>query len=152
MVGFMAKAHPELVLAVKRAGHVIGNHSYDHPNFLKLSDTKRRSEIKKTNELLREITGTTPKCFRPPYGRKSEAIRKIAAEEGLATVIWDDQATFKDPDNAKSEAKWIVDHAHPGSVILLHDADGWGRRTKESLVAIIEGLQKKRLEFDTICE
>ena len=51
-----------------REGHLIGNHTYNHVQLDKISETRAREEILKTNNRIYEITGEYPVYMRPPYG------------------------------------------------------------------------------------
>jgi peptidoglycan/xylan/chitin deacetylase (PgdA/CDA1 family) len=39
---------------------------------------------------IKEVTGITPKCWRPPYGDVDDRVRAIANQMGMTTVIWDE--------------------------------------------------------------
>ena len=69
-------AHPDLVRRIHNEGHVIGNHSWSHRSFDGLSDAEALSEITRTNEAIRKITGVTPELFRYPKGVESESGNK----------------------------------------------------------------------------
>ncbi|MDT2240158.1 polysaccharide deacetylase family protein [Paenibacillus larvae] len=47
VVGNRAKQYPNLVKRMVNEGHLVGNHSYDHPNFVKLSDAAFHDQVKK---------------------------------------------------------------------------------------------------------
>src|SRR5690606_33012994 len=72
IVGNRAEKHPEIVRRMVREGHAIGNHSYNHANFNKLSDAALRAQIKKTDEILEKLIGYRPVIVRPPYGNVTE--------------------------------------------------------------------------------
>ena len=59
----------ELLIRMKEEGHLIGNHTYNHVRLDKLTPSKAREEILKTNNRIYEVTGEYPVYFRPPYGR-----------------------------------------------------------------------------------
>lgn len=102
-------------------GHQIGNHSFDHANLSKLSEADVKAQLEKTQALIGPL-GTQKKYFRPPYGAQSAAVKKVAADGGWTTVLWNvDTEDWK----LKSD-KW-VDHGFAqmksGSshIVLLHD-------------------------------
>lgn len=70
-----------LLERMAREGHEIGNHTYSHCWLSKISREKAAFELSKTNELIREITGSTPKYMRPPGGSALTApwVRELAA-------------------------------------------------------------------------
>jgi peptidoglycan/xylan/chitin deacetylase (PgdA/CDA1 family) len=88
LLGAQAKAHPELVRRTATAGHLIGNHTWSHPNLARSSPDVIREELKRTQDLLQQITGASAKFFRPPYGARRPAVFQIAREMGLAPVLW----------------------------------------------------------------
>ena len=88
LVGAQAKAEPELVRRIARAGHLIGNHAWSHPNLARSSSEKISEELKRTQQTLHQITGAPVKFFRPPYGARRPEVFRIAREMGLVTVLW----------------------------------------------------------------
>lgn len=63
--GQYVKSRPSYVKRMVKEGHEIGNHSYKHPDFTKMSATAIRSEIKKTNDAIKKASGAEPKLLRP---------------------------------------------------------------------------------------
>lgn len=62
----------DIVLQVYEGWHEICNHTYNHPDITKISKWELRLQIMITNHLIKNITGKSPKCFRPPYGRYNQ--------------------------------------------------------------------------------
>lgn len=67
LVGSRIKAHPDVVKRIVKEGHIIGNHTWDHQNFLKLSDKDILTEVSKTDEELYKIAGYHSTLLRPPF-------------------------------------------------------------------------------------
>jgi len=69
LLGSKAVANPEIVKRMQNEGHVIGNHTYAHPNLVEEADlgTLER-EVTRTEDALTEIIGYRTKLFRPPFG------------------------------------------------------------------------------------
>ncbi|HVN94363.1 MAG TPA: polysaccharide deacetylase family protein [Terracidiphilus sp.] len=88
LLGSRAKMQPQLVQRMVRAGHLIGNHSWDHPNMARSSAEVIREQMTRTQNMLEQITGGAVKFFRPPYGARRPALFKIAEEIGLQVVLW----------------------------------------------------------------
>lgn len=104
MLGGRADAQPELVRRIAAAGHLVGNHSWDHPNMARSSTGLIREELERTQKVLEQITGSTVKFFRPPYGARRPAVFRIAREMGLKLVLWNAMTTdWKEP-----PADWIA--------------------------------------------
>lgn len=88
VLGGHAQAVPELVRQIAEAGHLIGNHSWSHPNLAVTGAKRVRDELSRTSTVLEQITGTPVKYFRPPFGARRPAVLRIARELGMAPVLW----------------------------------------------------------------
>ena len=88
LLGGRAKAEPELVQRMAAAGHVIGNHTWSHPNLARSSSQVIREELKRTQQMLEQISGAAAKFFRPPYGARRPEVFRVAREMGLEPVLW----------------------------------------------------------------
>jgi peptidoglycan/xylan/chitin deacetylase (PgdA/CDA1 family) len=88
VLGGRARVQPELVKRTAQAGHLIGNHSWDHPNLARSSPEVIREQLTRTQDMLEQITGAAVKFFRPPYGARRPAVFQIARELGLNVVLW----------------------------------------------------------------
>lgn len=111
-----------IVTRAQAGGHVIGNHTFSHPNLRGLSESKIRDELKRTHDLVCECTGACD-LFRPPYGASSQTVSRILLELGYTPVLWNvDTLDWK----YKKEGKW-VDHGmeqikvREDSLVLMHD-------------------------------
>lgn len=118
--GQQVEHHPQLLLALHQAGMWIGNHSYSHTNLTGLDRAAVAQELGRTQRIIRELTGTAPTLFRPPYGDTDPEVRAAAAAEGLTEVLW----TTDTRDWAGAQATQIAavaGQAPAGGVVLLHD-------------------------------
>lgn len=88
MLGSHAEAEPELVRRVAERGHLIGNHSWSHPNLARSSARCIREELERTQGRLEEILGEPVRYFRPPFGARRPAVFRMAREMGLEPVLW----------------------------------------------------------------
>ena len=98
MLGLHAEAEPELARRIAQAGHLIGNHSWSHPNLALSSAHSIRQELARTTETLEQIVGAPVKHFRPPFGAKRPVVFRAARQLGLVPVLWNAMTTdWKDP-------------------------------------------------------
>jgi len=125
-------------------GHTIGNHSWSHPWFWKLSPAAMRTELDKTNRVIRKLTGVTPKYVRPPYGNVNKTVRQAAASRGLAIVDWTIDPEDWKVRNTTSVINRVVAAARPGRIILSHDLYP---TTRKAIGPIIEKLRAKGYVF-----
>lgn len=125
LVGNFLETQPELVKRMVAEGHLVGNHTYHHPDMSKIAtNADFMRELSSLENKFKEITGADmPKLYRPPQGKYSEENLKQASAAGYKTVFWslayvdwyvDDQPT-KDEAFAK-----LLPRTHSGAVVLLH--------------------------------
>ena len=98
MLGQHAQAEPELARRIAEAGHLIGNHSWSHPNLAVTSARRVREELAQTTQTLEQIAGAPVQHFRPPFGARRPFVLHAARELGLIPVLWNAMTTdWKDP-------------------------------------------------------
>jgi len=127
LLGQRAQALPELVHRISEAGHVIGNHSWDHPNLARSSAARIRDELTRTQQTLEQIVGQQVRFFRPPYGARRPAVFRIAREMGLSPVLWNAMTSdWSDPsaERIAERLKTRIEKARQrgrAANIVLHD-------------------------------
>jgi peptidoglycan-N-acetylglucosamine deacetylase len=151
VIGKNAERRPMLLKKMSSDGDIIGNHTYSHPNTSKLSKQQFYQQIVKPENIVYSITGQKPQLFRFPYGSGTERERQVLKSQGLMPVFWsytpDD---FKRP-GANVIARSVIQHAHSGGVILLHDGPARRQQTVTALPKIIQGVKGKGLGFSVLC-
>jgi peptidoglycan-N-acetylglucosamine deacetylase len=88
LVGKYAQAEPELTRRIVEAGHLIGNHSWSHPNLALARSTRVEEELRTTRDMLQQITGRPVRFFRPPFGARRPRVFSTALELGMMPVLW----------------------------------------------------------------
>jgi peptidoglycan/xylan/chitin deacetylase (PgdA/CDA1 family) len=160
MVGSFAKAEPALVRRVAAAGHLIGNHSWTHPNLALTAARKVTEELNSTTDTLQQITGSPVRFFRPPFGARRPFVLRTARSLGLVPVTWNAMTTdWKTPsaDAIAQHLKHTIDALErQGSAanIVLHDGShrGLGANRAPSVAAARQLLEsyKKNHRFVTL--
>lgn len=149
-VGRQAAAYPNLVAQEQAAGHVIGNHSWAHPDLTRLSPTSITWQLSTTGDTLQRITGQRPLYFRPPYGAFNSNVLKYANENGLTTFIWNiDPRDWSLPGTNAIIAR-VLGAARNGAIVLMHDGGGDRSQTIAALPTIIKTLQQRGYRFVTL--
>ncbi|WP_052273829.1 polysaccharide deacetylase family protein [Arthrobacter sp. L77] len=125
--GSNAQRYPDLIRRIKAEGHVIGNHSWDHPDFSDLSPADQEQQIDRTNAAIAAITGTTPDLMRFPYGNSTSYATNYLTSIGMSGGVlwrWDvgNPGDFECP-GAAGVQEFVMAEAAPGAIILLHDAE-----------------------------
>ena len=128
LLGSRAKAEPQLVRRIVDAEHLIGNHSWSHPNLALTAAGRVREELTKTNDLLEQITGGPVRYFRPPFGARRPVVFKIARSLGLCPVLW----------NAMT-SDWSEESADRIAEELGAKIDRLGRRGKAANIVLHDG-------------
>jgi len=147
--GYRVKEHPELLEEIANRGQTIGNHSWDHIQLGKESADTIRKQIGDVQDLVKEITGSSPVFFRPPHGSGNEDAHRIAAEYGLLYMTWSNGSLDWEMTGDKIKDKTaailtnITDQLHSGSNILMHELP-W---TAEALDSILSALEDKGYSF-----
>ncbi len=134
-------------------GHIVGNHTYHHPDMSKISSKEAfEKEIKDLENLFEQTTGQPMKqYYRPPQGKYSEANLKMANDIGYKTFFWSLAYVdwYQDKQPTKEEAfKKLLGRIHPGAVVLLHSTSSTNAQILDELLTKWEemGYQFKSLD------
>ena len=149
LVGQRVAVHPNSTRKIVSFGHELGNHSYSHPMFHKITDEQVRIELSRTQEEIYRACGVVPRWFRPPYGFLLPTQRQLVKEQDLTTILWNvDPQDWSRP-GTDSIVKRIVENIQTGSIILCHDLH---YQTVEAIPFILDHLLDKGYEFLTVTE
>ncbi len=150
VIGENVERAPQILQRAVKEGHEIGNHSWSHPAFAKMSDAAVRRELQKTDDVIRAAIGHSPVLMRPPYGSITARQKQwIHAEFGYRIILWDvDPLDWKRPGPSVVESR-IVRQTRPGSIILSHDIHPG---TIKAMPETFDKLQAKGLKFVTVSE
>lgn len=150
VIGENVAEHPQIVARAAREGHEIGNHSWSHPNFGKMSDDGVRSEVQRTDDAIKSATGSRPTLLRPPYGSiTAREKRWIHDQFGYQIILWDvDPYDWKRPGPSVVRNR-ILKETRPGSIVLSHDIHPG---TIEAMPSTFDALQAKGFKFVTVSE
>ena len=88
LLGRYVKAERELARRIVEAGHLLGNHTWSHPNLSRAPASHILDELTRTNDLLGAIMGKPVRFFRPPFGARRPYVLKLARQLGLLPVTW----------------------------------------------------------------
>ena len=146
VLGSRVNSNKETIKRAYLEGNAIGSHTYNHRNLNLLSDVALMDEVKKTNEAIKEVIGTSPTLLRPPYGNLTDHGKELA---NMSIVLWNiDPLDWKYKDKNRV-AQEIIEHAHDGAIVLVHDIY---KSSVEGALLAMEELQKEGYAFVTINE
>lgn len=125
VVGNFLKENPDLIRRMEKEGHIVGNHTYTHPDMSKISTKEAfAKELNDLSALYQEITGKEmTKFYRPPQGKYSKSNLQMAKEMGYHTFFWSLAYVdwYQDKQPSKEEAfEKLLGRIHPGAIVLLH--------------------------------
>jgi len=156
VLGKNVERYPDTAKRIVEEGHVIGNHTYDHPYLLIQSKSHIKYEIEKAEQAIFKATHTKPHLFRPPYGVNDSWIYHAVKEKGYVTIEWSvtshNGGKEISPDRI---VRNVLGEVKNGAIVLLHDGDrlikGANRsHVVKALTPIIESLQQRGYQFVTV--
>jgi len=157
LIGRFVKQRPDIVRELSKAGHVIGNHTFSHPNLIFSSARQTRIELQQCEQALNEAVGEHSRLFRPPFGARRPATLRIARRLGLEPIMW--RVTGYDWRSKPAEyiEGKVRGQVRGGEVILLHDGGhaAFGADRSQTVIATDHLIARCKLEgygFVTIPE
>lgn len=153
VTGHYVKDQPDLVKRMVEEGHLIGNHSWNHPDMTRLSPEAIRDELAKVKIEVAQLTGQKEmKFLRPPRGIFNERVLRESREAGYTSVFW--SIAYLDWDTKKQKGaefayREVMKQLHPGAVILLHAVS---KDNAEALGRIIDDARAQGYEFHSLMD
>ena len=121
LVGFWIDKYPEETKLIAEKGLEIGNHSNNHLHMSKLQNDEIKKEIESVNVRLQELTGKTPKYFRPPFGEYDNKLLENVAALDMVGVQWSVDSLDWKGLSGEEIAKRVLSRVHNGAIILFHN-------------------------------
>lgn len=146
VVGRAVPGNDELLKRIVAEGHVIGNHTWNHPDLTKISAEQVRREIQDTQEVIKKAIGSAPTMVRPPYGSLNAA---VISQIGLPSMYWSVDTLDWKTRNPQSILGEVKTHTRPGSIILMHDIH---KETVASLEPMLQFLSGEGYHMVTLTE
>lgn len=151
VTGHYIESEPGLVKRMVKEGHIVGNHSWYHPDLTKESDEEIKEELESVRLKVEELTDQKGMNYlRPPRGIFSERVLQTSKDLGYTTVFW--SLAFVDW-KIDAQRGWrysyenIMQQIHPGAIILLHTVS---KDNAEGLDNAIVELQKQGYIFKSL--
>ena len=150
VLGVQVQRFPEVLEQVVAGGHQVASHTVNHPSLANLTREEFIREVVGGDEAIRAVVGDRADplaCLRPPYGAVDSRTAPLAAELGKALVLWDvDPQDWRQP-GAEQIASYVLSHASPGAIILMHDGGGGRSQTVAALETVLAELSPRGYEF-----
>ncbi|MCK5760680.1 MAG: polysaccharide deacetylase family protein [Candidatus Delongbacteria bacterium] len=125
--------YPANFQKIVNSGHLIGNHGYAHKQLLFSSKRIHDKSFKKTDDLIKNITGASAKLVRPPYGRFNHHTFKALKKLNKTMMLW--SLLSGDHTGDFAHVRRLIDsYLHDRSIVVLHD----NKKSKDIFAESIE--------------
>ncbi len=157
LTGQWAEANPDLVQRMAREGHHLINHSWSHRSFTgrstgsaPLSAAERAEELRRTEELIRQLTGVELRpYFRPPYGDFDDSVLADLAANGYTlNIMWTIDTLGWTGLPTEEIIQRVLAAAEPGAIVLMHV--GSQSQDAVALPGLIDQLRARGYRFATV--
>jgi len=138
VTGRLAEKHPDIVRMTAEAGHTIGSHGYNHSIMILKKERVIHDNLKRSLDTIADITGSSPRLFRPPHGWFGRHLRSVATELGLKLVLWSLSPADYVANPPTVLERRIVRRIRPGDIVLLHDGAKYADNLLMALPRVLE--------------
>ena len=145
LVGQEIQNFSDTLPRMEALGCEIGNHSFGHPDFLKLKKSDIKNEINAVNDIIKSLVGHKATAVRPPYGNIDDNVRLIKAP----LILWSVDTLDWSSKNKDAVIEETLNNITDGSVVLMHDLY---ESTIEAVEYLIPELKKQGYQFCTVHE
>jgi peptidoglycan-N-acetylglucosamine deacetylase len=157
MLGCQVRRHPAIARLVVDAGHEVAVHGAVHRNHLLRTPLGIRRDLRVAVREITEVTGATPRWFRPPYGVFSAGTLWAVRDLGLEPVLWTAWGKDWQAGPPEAVAVEVLSTLRDGGTVLLHDSDctsrpGSWRSTVAALPLLAARLQDRGLAVRTLAD
>lgn len=143
-LGNQIEKHLAIFKRIEKEGHIVGNHSFSHPNGFFTCTKNYLNDIEKCSKIM-----PTTKLFRPPFGKIYPwQIAKLKKDYQI--IMWD--ILSKDYDEHTSNEAClanVVNNVKNGSIIVMHDTEKAKANLQFALPKIITALKNQGFVFST---
>ncbi len=143
VTGKWTEGNGDLLKLIADSGHIIGNHGYSHLDHSKLDYNQNLLEIKKTQEIIKNVTGKEPKYFAPPSGAYNKNTIKAAEDLGCKVILWSIDTIDWRRDGVDKIIARVNKKMHGGGIVLMHPT----AQTLEALETIINNIRAEGFEI-----
>ena len=155
VVGTYIKDNPDLIKRIHEEGHLIGNHTYHHPDMSQISTKESfHKELKDVETEYKNVVGEEmTKFYRPPQGKFNETNLQMAKDLGYHTFFWSLAYVdwYENDQPSKEEAfQKLLGRIHPGAIVLLHSTSKTNADILDELLTKWEEMGYKFASLETL--
>ena len=157
VVGTYIKDNPDLIKRIHEEGHLIGNHTYHHPDMSQIATKESfHKELKDVETEYKNVVGEEmTKFYRPPQGKYNESNLQMAKDLGYHTFFWSLAYVdwYENDQPSKEEAfQKLLGRIHPGAIVLLHSTSKTNANILDELLTKWEEMGYKFASLETLIE
>ena len=135
-----------------RDGHVVGDHTQRHARLAGLPRPDQRRQIVGQADRLAKRGLPRPRLFRPPFGSYDDRTLRVLRRNRMLMVLWSvDSQDYRRP-GRRAIVRRVLADAHPGAIVLMHDAGGARSQTVAALPEIVRALRRRGYRLVTVPE
>lgn len=123
LIGRYVRQRPDIVAAIAKQGHVIGNHTFTHPLLTLESARSTRRQIEECRGAIHDAIGEHSNLFRPPFGGRRPGTFALVRKLGLEPIMWNVTGYDWNAPSSHYIQQKVTRKVGGGDVVLLHD--GW---------------------------
>jgi peptidoglycan/xylan/chitin deacetylase (PgdA/CDA1 family) len=155
LIGRYVKQRPDIAQELARHGHVIGNHTFSHPNLIFTSAQETLAQLQQCERALTDAVGEHSRLFRPPFGGRRPATLRAAHSLGLESVMWNVAGWDWRGKPAEYVEGKVTRKIRGGNVVLLHDGShtAFGADRSQTVIAtdhLIARCKSEGFQFVTV--
>ena len=144
-VGEQVEKNPDKLRQKMALCHEIGSHTWSHH----YGENVTKDDILKGNEIIKQVSGKNPVCFRSPGGATNDFIRQVCKETGLPLFYWSIDTNDWRHRDAKKTYDEVVNNSRDGDIVLMHELY---ESTADAVEKILPALIERGFQFVTCSE
>ncbi len=150
-IGKNIEQHPAIYKKIIESGHVVGNHTHNHLKGWKTKTPVFIENCLTTENTVKQLSGSKPTLFRPPYGKLKFKQGKLLRNLGYKIIMWDVlSADFDTRISTKQCLENVIRNTTSGSIVVFHDSLKASENMKYVLPKILEYYSYKGYTFKSI--
>lgn len=145
LVGRSIPGNESTVKRMVDEGHEVANHSYNHPDFVRVGPQATIWQLDETSRLIEQATGKRPTLARPPYG----SFNAYTPTQSMSFVLWSVDTLDWQNRDVNIMTQRALDGAYPGGIILMHDIH---EPTAKAVPPLVDKLEEQGYRLVTVSE
>jgi peptidoglycan/xylan/chitin deacetylase (PgdA/CDA1 family) len=143
VLGSKVSQRPQIIRTAISDGHLVENHTWDHPHLADLTPAEIDAEISRTQQAVRTAGAPAPTMLRAPFNNVDGTVRESAKKHGLKLTQWDIDTNDWRGRSSDDITNAVISRIRPGAIVLLHDGIQDPSNTVKALPAIINGIRSR---------